>query len=93
MAIKGLIFLKVSDWNLSYKQSKTTLDFYIRYPRMPYQTDQTKEMILTIHFYPSWCKKGVENFHKHILSTQNEIQDCSRLANQKVEINLFQPVL
>lgn len=53
MAIKGLIFLKVSDWDLSYKQSKTTLDFYIRYPRMPYQTDQTKEMILTIHFYPS----------------------------------------
>lgn len=53
MAIKGLIFLKVSDWNLSYKQSKTTLDFYIRYPRMPYQTDQIKEMILTIHFYPS----------------------------------------
>ena len=51
MVIKGLIFLKVSDWNLSYKQSKTILDFYIRYPRMPYQTDQTKEMILTIHFY------------------------------------------
>ena len=61
MAIKGLIFLKVSDWNLSYKQSKTTLDFYIRYPRMPYQTDQTKEMILTIHFYPS-VKKGLKIF-------------------------------
>ena len=93
MAIKGLIFLKVSDWNLSYKQSKTTPDCYIRCPRMPYQTDQPKEMILIIHFYSSWCKKGVESFHKYILSIQNEIQDRSQLANQKFENNLFQPVL
>lgn len=56
---------------------------------MPYQTDQPKEMILTINFYSSWCKKGVESFHKHILSTQNEIQDCSQLANQKFRNNFF----
>lgn len=60
---------------------------------MPYQTDQPKEMILIIHFYSSWCKKGVESFHKYILSIQNEIQDRSQLANQKFENNLFQPVL